>query len=110
MYVGCDRYVYAIDTGSGGLRWKYQTGELIQSPLTVADGIVYFGCEGDDNTPTGYVKTNGYLYGLDAKTGGLKWKYQATGIGDDDSLTDSPPIIVDGILYYETGDGLCAIE
>jgi outer membrane protein assembly factor BamB len=66
------------------LKWKYQTGSLIDSPAGIADGIVYFGSY-DNN-----------LHSLDGNTGGLKWKFQ-TG-----SIVYSSPA---GVAYFGSGDG-----
>jgi outer membrane protein assembly factor BamB len=43
VYIGStDTYVYAIDTDSGTLRWKYRTDNKIYSSPTVNNGVVYF--------------------------------------------------------------------
>jgi outer membrane protein assembly factor BamB len=40
-----DGYLYAIDTSPVGLRWRYQVGAAIQSPILLANGVVYFGSQ-----------------------------------------------------------------
>ena len=55
VYVGSvDKYLYALDAGSGELRWWYRTGDAVVSSPAVVDGVVYVG-SGD-----------GYLYAVSA--------------------------------------------
>ena len=51
----------------GGMAWRFQTGGPVQSTPAVADGVLYVG-SGD-----------GYLYALDARTGGLRRRWSPGG-------------------------------
>jgi outer membrane protein assembly factor BamB len=58
----CDNgYVQALSLGNGEPMWRFQAGASGGRPC-VHDGWVFLGAEG-------------YLYGLDAASGALRWKY-----------------------------------
>jgi len=59
----------------------------IQSSATVSNGMVYFGAR------------DGYLYALDACSGNVMWKYDASG-----SWIVSTAVVKDGVLYVGTSD------
>jgi len=62
IYVGSkDGHLYALDAGTGEVKWDYETRERIISSPAVANEIVYVGS--DDH----------YIYALDAGTGEEKW-------------------------------------
>lgn len=83
VYFGLvDGNVYALDSTTGALKWKYKTAGSVSSPAVVG-GVVYVG---SDN-----------LYALDAITGALKWRYKTGG-----SL--SSPTISGGIVYVGSAD------
>jgi outer membrane protein assembly factor BamB len=70
------------------VRWRYQTGDAVQSSAAVgADGTIYIG------------SNDGYLYAI-APDGSLKWRYQT-----DDAVESSPAIGADGIVYFGSHDG-----
>ena len=41
-----DHNVYALDTKTGALRWKFATGNVVHASPAVADGLVYVGIYG----------------------------------------------------------------
>jgi outer membrane protein assembly factor BamB len=111
-FLSLDGNAYALDAHTGKQLWKFATsGEsrlnlagiygllpsrevvpdvwdfYLSSPV-VEDGTVYFG-SGDHN-----------VYALDARTGTLRWKFQA---GD---VVHSSPAIADGFLYVGCWDGV----
>lgn len=118
VYAGSwDGYFYALDAGSGALRWKFQLdcqdgmrpmpaqclagnpppdrsdtdGGIITSSASVVDGRVYFGGG----------KT---LYCLDAKTGALVWKHVICGnrdAADCASDTADPTIIFSSPAVFD---------
>jgi outer membrane protein assembly factor BamB len=67
IYIGsADTYFYAINP-DGTLKWKFATGDIIDSTaILAADGTIF--------VPAG----DGYLYALDAN-GAMKWKLSALG-------------------------------
>ena len=111
-FLSLDGYAYSLNARTGALQWKFQTAgesrlnaaglyglapsrevipdvwDFFLSSPAVYDGIVYFG-SGDHN-----------VYALDARTGKLRWKYQA---GD---VVHSSPAIANGVLYIGCWDGV----
>lgn len=81
LFVGSlDANMYALDPGTGKLRWKYLLGVPVYMNPTYANGTVFIG--------------NGtYLYALNSVTGELKWKTPLPG-----GASTSPQ--VDGNLVY----------
>jgi len=67
VYVAAtDRHtVYALDVESGTTQWRYTAGGRVDSPPTVAKGLVVFGCR------------DGWVYALRAADGALVWRYRA---------------------------------
>jgi eukaryotic-like serine/threonine-protein kinase len=64
VYIGSgDQHVYALDAGTGALRWSFATGDVVHASPAVANGLVYIG-SWDRN-----------LYALDAATGRERWRY-----------------------------------
>jgi outer membrane protein assembly factor BamB len=80
--------VYAVDTGTGRLRWPYPTGKDVQSTPAVVNGTVYFGSQDQ------------CVYALDAVTGRPRWKTPTEG------FILSSPAVADGVVYICSGDGL----
>jgi outer membrane protein assembly factor BamB len=57
--------LYALDSTSGKTAWSFLTGARIDSPPTICQGRVYFGC------------ADGCVYCLRAADGALVWKFLA---------------------------------
>lgn len=114
VYFGSTDYnLYAIDAVSGQQKWKFRTlgNRQIVSTPAIADGVVYF---------LGY---DALLYALDAATGVQKWtfsteyerRFQANRlhgytppmqtIPDSWDLYASSPAVVNGKVYFGSGDG-----
>jgi len=78
---------YALDAETGDVLWDYDAREARGTNLknrgapTVADGVVY--------VATG----DGSVVGLDVESGEETWE------ADVDETIDTPPIVVDGVLY-----------
>ncbi len=67
LYVGsADGNVYALDSDTGEVVWKFATGALVRATPAVADGVVYIG------------SWSGVFYALDAQTGEPRWSYEAS--------------------------------
>jgi outer membrane protein assembly factor BamB len=64
VYYGSgDGNVYAVDTASGLLQWKFATGDVVHASPAVANGVLYIG------------SWDGNFYALDAETGQQKWLF-----------------------------------
>ena len=87
IYVGSFDYcLYALNP-DGSLRWKYETGDYIESsPAIAPDGTIYVG------------SFDNYLYALNPD-GSLKWRYRTDGW-----VWSSPAVASDGTIYVGSGD------
>ena len=112
VYVGsADRNLYAVDAATGQMRWKFNARGDVNSSPAVVDGVVYFaGLSGD-------------LYAVDAATGKLRWAFATEGerrfsapglftaLPSRETMPDpwdfylSSPAVVDGVVYFGSGDG-----
>lgn len=111
VYVGSnDHNLYAIDAASGALKWKFRTGGRVASSAAVVNGVIYFG------------SYDGYLYAVDL-SGKERWKFQTNGerryagkhlhgaepaaemMPDPFDVYLSSPNVVDGTVYFGSGDG-----
>jgi outer membrane protein assembly factor BamB len=88
IYVGShDTNLYAIHA-NGTLKWKFQTGDSIESsPAVGTDGVIYVGS--NDN----------YIYAI-KPDGTLKWKYLT-----NDNIVSSPAIGTNSTIYVGSYDG-----
>jgi outer membrane protein assembly factor BamB len=90
VYFGSgDGNLYALDAGSGELRWKFQTGDVVHASPAYDSGTLYVG------------SWDSYLYAVDAATGHEKWRFK----GGEDPLThnqvgfQSSPVVSGGLVY-----------
>lgn len=121
---GHDGNIYALEPGTGNVKWTCPTGDMVRnSPVVGPDGTVYGGCIGKAlyavNPDTGIEKwryptphwilaspvvgqdgtvyvpcADNFLYALDPETGNEKWKFDAKG-----EIRVSPVPGRDGTLY-----------
>jgi len=95
VYFGSgDGNVYALDSVTGSLRWKYQTGDVVHGSPAYADGVVFVG------------SWDSYFYALDASTGALRWRFHG---GEDPTIHNqvgfqSSPAVVGGVVYVGCRD------
>ena len=96
VYFGSgDGGVYAVDTQTGQLIWKFSTGDVVHASPAVVNGVVYIG------------SWDSYFYALDADTGQEKWRFHA---GEDNFVHNqvgfqSSAAVVDGVVYTGCRDG-----
>lgn len=95
---GSSKYMYAIDSATGTLKWRYildggANSGFFSSPY-VANSMVYAG------------NSDSYIYAIDEITGNLKWKFR------NFNATNLPPGIAvnnctvkDDIVYVAYADG-----
>jgi eukaryotic-like serine/threonine-protein kinase len=95
VYFGSgDQHVYALDARSGGLKWKFKTGDVVHASPAVADHTVYIG------------SWDSYFYALNADTGAEKWRFKS---GEDPKIHNqvgfqSSAAVVDGTVYVGCRD------
>ena len=111
VFVGSnDHDLHALDAHKGSELWKFKTGASISSTPAVAGGVLYF------------LSLDGYAYAVDAHAGTLKWKFETGGesrlnaaglygiapsaevIPDPWDFYISSPTVVDGSVYFGSGD------
>jgi eukaryotic-like serine/threonine-protein kinase len=96
VYFGSgDHNVYALDSHSGALKWKFTTGNVVHASPAVVRGVVYIG------------SWDRYLYALDAESGKMLWRFET---GDDQTIYNqvgiaSSAAVADGIVYFGCRDG-----
>jgi outer membrane protein assembly factor BamB len=90
VYFGSgDGNLYALDSATGDLRWKFKTGDVVHASPALADGVLFFG------------SWDSYFYAVDATTGKEKWRFH----GGEDPLIhnqvgfQSSPAVVNGVVY-----------
>ena len=90
--------LYAVDAGSGRLRWEFQPPGPLDSPPTVVRGYLY-------------VRSGGKVYAIDTGAGEQRWMYDAdllrgrpTGTAHA-GRSHGAPIVVDGVVYVATTQG-----
>lgn len=66
--------------------WEFKAGGNIESNLSLAYGMVYFGC------------MDRHVYALDANTGNKQWTFKA---GKEITIT---PVVANGIVYVASND------
>ena len=112
IYFGSDdNNMYAVDAETGHQKWKYVTQGPVPCSPAVVGGVVYF------------ASYDGKFYALNAATGRLKWKFATAGerrfeakgldglqpknqtIADPWDVYLSSPVVVNGTVYFGSGDG-----
>jgi outer membrane protein assembly factor BamB len=95
VYFGSgDGNVYALESASGKLKWKFKTGDVVHSSPAISDGTLYIG------------SWDTYLYALDAATGKEQWRFKT---GDDADIHNhvgiqSSPAVADGTVFFGCRD------
>jgi outer membrane protein assembly factor BamB len=89
-----DSNVYALDSTSGALKWKFKTGDVVHASPAFAEGTVFVG------------SWDTYFYALDAATGKEKWRFKT---GEDHQIHNqtglqASPAIAGGIVYFGCRD------
>jgi outer membrane protein assembly factor BamB len=106
-----DGNVYAVDAADGHQLWQRHTGGPVPSTPAIAGQLVYVG------------SYDGKFYALDKRTGKPQWKFATEGerrfeakglhgmqpknqtIADPFDVFLSSPVVVDGAVYFGSGDG-----
>ncbi len=95
VYFGSgDNNIYALDSGTGSLKWKFKTGDVVHSSPALVNGTLFVG------------SWDSYFYALDAATGNEKWRFKT---GEDPDTHNQQGIqssaaVADGIVYFGCRD------
>jgi outer membrane protein assembly factor BamB len=89
-----DGNVYALDAGTGAVKWTFKTGDVVHASPAIAGGTLYIG------------SWDSYFYALDAATGREKWRFKT---GDDPEIHNqvgiqSSAAVADGMVYFGCRD------
>ena len=90
VFVGSeDHYMYALQTNSGTVSWKFRTLGKILSSVAFNHGgnIIYFG------------NTYGHVYALRSSDGSVVWSYKTDG-----AIVASPKVNLDGTVFVGSHD------
>lgn len=75
VYVGSyDGHFFALDAGTGKIRWKVRLGEPIYASAALADGQVFICCLGKPGVREKEKQQSCQIFCLQADTGKLVWK------------------------------------
>jgi outer membrane protein assembly factor BamB len=99
--VSQDGFLYAVDTQTAQVKWKFDTGRALESTAAVADGTVYFGSGcigGGPQHCSDPPDSDDYFYALDLQTGQEKWRFKTEG------AIVSSPLVADGLVYFGSED------
>ena len=100
VYTAASHEVIALDVETGKCRWRFTADGRVDSPPTIADGLVVFGA------------TDGWAYCLRSSDGELVWRFRgAPGerlIGAFDGVESAWPIhgcvlVREGVAYFTAG-------
>jgi len=95
VYFGSgDGNVYALNSDTGELRWKFHTGNVVHASPALADGLLYVG------------SWDSYFYALDAATGVERWRFKT---GEDPKISNqvgiqSSAVVAGGLVYFGCRD------
>lgn len=96
VYFGSsDGNLYALDAGTGLLKWKFKTNGIIHNSPALYNGMVYFG------------SWDTWLYAVDAQTGKEKWKFKTKDQPGMHLLEgiQASPAVSDSVVYFGARDG-----
>jgi len=95
VYFGSgDGNIYALDAGSGALKWKFHTGDVVHASPAIVDGKLYIG------------SWDSYFYALNAANGKKLWSFKT---GEDPDIHNqvgiqSSATVANGIVYFGCRD------
>ena len=89
-----DGNIYSLNATSGGLNWKFHTGDVVHASPAIADGTLYLG------------SWDSFFYALDAATGKEKWRFKTGEDADTHNQVgiQSSAAVVDGVVYFGCRD------
>jgi outer membrane protein assembly factor BamB len=95
VYFGSgDGNLYSLDAGSGKLKWKFHTGDVVHASPAISDGTLFIG------------SWDSYFYALDASTGKEKWRFKTGEDADTHNQVgiQSSAAVADGVVYFGCRD------
>ena len=89
-----DGNIYSLDAATGGLKWKFKTGDVVHSSPAIVNGKLYIG------------SWDSYFYAIDAATGRELWRFKT---GEDPDIHNQVGIqssasVANGVVYFGCRD------
>ncbi|WP_227355345.1 outer membrane protein assembly factor BamB family protein [Haladaptatus salinisoli] len=96
--------VFALSTADGSERWRFEVDGAETSPITVADGTLFF--------KTSDVNGQGTCWAVDAETGDERWHVGVPSgkEGSTPSAENVPPAVADGVAYFADNETVYALD
>ncbi|SIQ83371.1 Outer membrane protein assembly factor BamB, contains PQQ-like beta-propeller repeat [Haladaptatus litoreus] len=96
--------ILALSTSNGSKRWRFEIGVTESSPITTADGTLFF--------KTSDANGQGICWAIDAETGTERWRIRIPSgkEGEVPSAENVPPAVVDGVAYFVDKSDVYAFE
>ena len=95
VYFGSgDGNVYALDAGTGSIKWRFHTGDVVHASPAISGGTLFIG------------SWDSYFYAIDAASGKEKWRFK-TGVDPDihnQVGIQSSAAVADGTVYFGCRD------
>jgi outer membrane protein assembly factor BamB len=95
VYFGSgDGNVYALDAGTGSVKWRFHTGDVVHASPAISGGTLFVG------------SWDSYFYAIDAASGKEKWRFK-TGVDPDihnQVGIQSSAAVADGTVYFGCRD------
>ncbi len=95
VYFGSgDGNVYALDAGTGSIKWRFHTGDVVHASPAISSGTLFIG------------SWDSYFYAIDAASGKEKWRFK-TGVDPDihnQVGIQSSAAVADGTVYFGCRD------
>ena len=86
IYGGFSKYIHAIYTVNGSIKWTYSTDDWVESTPAIAQGMVFAG------------SNDKKIYAIDMETKKHRWNYTTGG-----SIFSSPSV-VNGVIFFGSRD------
>ncbi len=88
--------VFALSASTGDILWAITPPNALTAELVAAGGKVY-------------LKADNKIYAVDESSGGIVWSQDYYYTLDQD-VTHLPPLIVDDVVYFSTGESIISID
>ena len=95
VYFGSgDSNIYALNAGTGELKWKFHTGDVVHASPAISGGTLFVG------------SWDSYFYAIDATSGKELWRFKT---GEDPDIHNqvgiqSSAAVADGVVYFGCRD------
>ncbi|MBN1798730.1 MAG: PQQ-like beta-propeller repeat protein [Spirochaetales bacterium] len=102
VFAAPDNNLAAADISNGKILWTYNVKANMDNPLAAGNNIIVI-----KDTPDHQETPNerSWIHGINQKNGKVLWKYSPK---NSNYIGNGGPVIADGVIYLQSGDGLMA--